>query len=126
MESKNSLNNMKTCPTCNKAFSGRRNQKYCSPNCKTDANNQIARIRNQRVSESIRVYRKNVEILIQLYEAGVRNISLDQLEDAGFKKGICENRKDTRGKMVPGFEEITIFSTEKPFQYILNHENDSN
>jgi hypothetical protein len=49
MEKTDDLKDFKTCPTCGYSFKGRKNKKFCSLDCKTIANNQIAFLRNQRV-----------------------------------------------------------------------------
>jgi hypothetical protein len=123
MEKKDDLKDFKNCPTCGYSFKGRKNKKFCSLNCKTIANNQIAFLRNQRVKESIHNYKNNVEILISLFESGVREIWERDLLSAGYKPGICFPRRDRLGKLAPGYEEITICSTETPKLFKLNHEN---
>ena len=52
-----------TCPECGKVFYGRKNKKFCCPECKTLANNRKAAARKSRVGLQVLALEKNAQII---------------------------------------------------------------
>ena len=68
------------CPECGEDFYGRSNRKYCSEECKIKSNNDKAREMNSRVSEQVRMLKKNAQILDYFYSVENKPISIDREE----------------------------------------------
>ena len=97
------------CP--NKEFTASRlNQEYCSYDCKKKANNLKAKEKRDSTKKINLILLKNRDILRDFYNSGKINLTLNELEDMGFKIDFHTHRKKdtTSTKMVPCYYEYAL------------------
>jgi endogenous inhibitor of DNA gyrase (YacG/DUF329 family) len=74
------------CPECGKDFYGRENKIYCSPQCKINSNNAKAAKMSVRVSEQVKMLKRNAQILDEFYSVESIPLVVDKVEF--IKKGF--------------------------------------
>jgi len=83
----------KPCQTCNQEFVGRKNRFYCSAQCKSRKNNDLAFDRRQIELSKVGPLLRNGEILKRVFENSdndIVEVSMDSLERQGFdSKAPC-------------------------------------
>jgi hypothetical protein len=75
------------CLDCGSSLTGRKDRKFCSDSCRINYHNN----KTQEVSPLIRkiniLLKKNRSVLERLYNDGIREISMDQLQMNGYQPG---------------------------------------
>jgi len=104
------------CPQCEIIFYGRKNQTYCSKEHKIKFNNAKAADMNIRVSEQVRMLKKNAQILEEIYSTQTIPFLADY--ELLNKKGFIMNSPSVRLKTDNG-EEWQMIG-----QYVLKPEKD--
>jgi hypothetical protein len=90
------------CPECGKEFTGRRNRIFCSIECKIRSNNSKAAKMSNRVSEQVKMLKRNAQILEEVYS--VQSIPLLAKKEELIKKGFVLNSPTIRIKVENGVE----------------------
>jgi hypothetical protein len=86
-----------TCLYCGKIFYGRKNRDYCPEpaKCKQDCNNNRAATKLSRISDQVRTFSKNEEILHKNYWMENTEIDLNFMKELGFDfRGPFKEVKD--------------------------------
>jgi predicted nucleic acid-binding Zn ribbon protein len=107
--------NFKTCPVCGGQFKGRRNKQYCSADCKTRYNNELARERRQDEQLLIGDYLLNYKLLEKLLQMNGGNplvIGSKELGFFGFKSEAPSIRTKIDGVLTYVFQDIGIQPSE--------------
>ncbi len=79
----------KRCKHCHKPVEGRLNRLYCSAKCKSEHNNQLARVRNEGMRQTVQVVKQNRNILRAITElAPNQPIPEQALQNTGFQLGV--------------------------------------
>jgi YHS domain-containing protein len=116
----------KKCPNCSESFEAkRRNQKFCSPDCKMRFNNRnsIKQYHERKQVESIvqqdnKILYQNREILSQYIE---KDVSLAKIEKQGFVKGYVTAFKEDkeRKQMMFACYDVCYYFTSETMLYVF-------
>jgi hypothetical protein len=105
----------KDCPACGDQFQGRLNRQYCSSDCKTQHNNELARERRQEERLITRDYLLNYKLLEKLLQMNGGNplvIGSKELGFFGFKSEAPSIRTKIDGVLTYVFQDIGIQPSE--------------
>lgn len=86
----------KQCLECGGEFIGRADKKYCSPNCRSTANNKLNSDTINFVRNINNILRKNRRILSELNPEGKARVHKDRLTERGFKFSYFTNIYQTK------------------------------
>jgi hypothetical protein len=91
-----SIERIKICRECALEFEGRLNQQFCSSKCRFNFNNGIARKKRNQINLILKILLRNREILESFYEAGVKEISKNDLSIQRFNFNYLTNQLRTK------------------------------
>ena len=122
--------NFKTCPVCGGQFKGRRNKQYCSADCKTRYNNELARERRQDEQLLTGDYLLNYKLLEKLLvQNGDRPLTIGskELRLFGFNPKAPSNREKMEGVLTYIFGDIAIqpHQSEQTTRIFRNPQNET-
>ena len=93
----------KQCLECKEEFHGRADKKFCSPNCRSAANNKVNRDAINFVRNINNILRKNRRILVELNPNGKAKVHRDKMLERGFQFNYFTNIYRTKAGKVYRF-----------------------
>lgn len=86
----------KQCLECKEEFQGRADKKFCSPGCRSTANNKVNRDAINFVRNINNILRRNRRILVLLNPDGKAKVHKDKMLGEGFKFSYFTNIYQTK------------------------------
>lgn len=91
------------CPECGDSFTGRRDKKFCSDQCRTSHYNKLNSDESKFMRNINNILRKNRRILMMLNPDGKSKVTKTDLLDEGFKFAYFTNEYKTQAGKVYRF-----------------------
>jgi predicted nucleic acid-binding Zn ribbon protein len=114
----------RSCLVCGEKLRGRRDQKYCSDQCRVEFNNELNRDVSKFMTNINNMLRKNRRILEKLNPTGKTKVTKAQLLDEGFNLHYFTNEYITKTGNVYHFcyEQGYIELDDDMFALVKKHE----